>query len=159
MRRFVEAVADRADAAGIDRRVERVRRWATTWARRGAPPNRSPNNSRTDALERRIDKSSTAAGMRASAASNALKAASGSPEPEKAASSAGTSSVSTSRARRCEPPGGGRNASRGRLVACSGCWKPRPRNVVSVSGSSPTPVNTRLPASSPSVGASSNRLA
>ena len=37
--------------------------------------------------------------MRPSAASNALSAASGSPEPENAASSAGTSSVSTSRAR------------------------------------------------------------
>ncbi len=74
-------------------------RVAITWASRGALPSTSPNNSRRALFERRIDMSSTLAGMRASASSKAESAASASPDPAKASSSAGVNSVSTSLAR------------------------------------------------------------
>ena len=104
--------------------------------------------------------SSTLAGIRASASSKAASAASGSPEPANASSSAGVNSVSTSRARglrtaarrpKCQP----RTVS----AAASGRSNPSARKVASVSGSSATPVKTRLPEAALSAGASSNSRA
>ena len=78
---------------------------------------------------------------------------------EKASSSAGIRSVSTSRARgHCARRGAGRNASRApSRRPAAGSRKPISRRVSSVSGSSVAPVNTRLPARESSPGACSNR--
>ena len=99
--RLVVEARSRSRGCAPDRSLRRAR---AAGSRSPAPvagrcPSTSPNNSRTDAFERRIDKSSTLAGMRASASSKAESAASASPDPAKASSSAGVNSVSTSRAR------------------------------------------------------------